>query len=257
MGLGRRKVRLEDEAAWVFNKMVEAYPARPPYPNALISELLLYTRAGVTDEPIRVLDVGAGIGHLALPLAAQGCEVVALEPARRMLSCLETRAEAQGLRLEAVHGTAEALPFEAQRFDLVIVSDALHFLDAELAGREAGRVLAQGGVLALLTCGLSDTPFMQGLVRIMEQAAPRRPRDLTQASVQFFRVAQATVVAERSFTDEHPVDAQILEQILRSISFVGPAMNAERFSDFMKRVRALPATPVWARTFAVRLGIKR
>lgn len=47
--------------------VVEAYPARPPYPSALIAHLV-----GLSgEEPRAVLDVGRGPGDLARPLAAQ------------------------------------------------------------------------------------------------------------------------------------------------------------------------------------------
>src|SRR5690349_2016458 len=103
---GRRKVRVEDSSAWVFNRMADVYSARPPYPLALLDGLVeLAGAAGA-----RVLDVGAGIGHLALPLAARGLHVTAVEPARAMLNELEASARARGLLLTPLLATAEALP---------------------------------------------------------------------------------------------------------------------------------------------------
>ena len=81
MGLGRRRVGLEEPERWVYNRMAEAYAARPAYPNALVSRL--HELAGAA--PAQVLDVGAGIGHLSLPLAQLGHSVRALEPAVAML----------------------------------------------------------------------------------------------------------------------------------------------------------------------------
>ncbi len=255
MGLGRRKIRLEDQAAWVFNKMADAYSARPAYPAALL-DALLERVLKISARP-RVLDLGAGIGHLALPLAERGCEVVALEPAAKMLDVLSKRATAAGLSLSPVHGTAEALPFGDQSFDLVIIADSLHFLDAELTGGEVARVLAPQGTLALVTCEFADTPFMRGVVQTMERAAPRRPRDVSNNAVQLFRTAGVDTLRELRIHDEQPVDVETLERIFGSISFIGPAMNEARFSAFMREIRALPDTPAWARTFNVRLGAKR
>ena len=252
MGLGRRKVRLEDQSAWVFNRMADVYPARPEYPGALIDAL-----AELAGTGRRVLDVGAGIGHLALPLAARGFEVVALEPAQAMLDALAARARERGLSLRTLHATAESMPLADASFDLVIVGDALHFLDAELAGREVGRVLCAGGRLALVGCGLADTPYMRNVVRAMEEAAPRRPRAVANAARQLFKMAMVEEGERRAFTDETCVDAETLERILRSISFIGPAMNPERFAAFSRRIRELPGEPRWARTFELRSGHRR
>lgn len=251
MALGRRKVRLEDQAAWVFNRMADVYPARPAYPAELIDALVDLAPGR------RVLDLGAGIGHLSLPLAERGFDVIAVEPAQAMLEVLATRAQERELRIRAVHATAESLPLDDKSFDLVIVADALHFLDVELAGREVARVLASGGGLGLISCGLGDTPFMRGVVQLMEQAAPRRPRAMAGAVRQFLKMAGVEELPERTFGDETPVDSDTLERILRSISFIGPAMTPERFAEFSRRVRALPGPPLWARTFALRTGRRR
>ncbi len=252
MALGRRKVRLEEQSAWVFNRMADVYPARPEYPGALIDAL-----AELAGTGRRVLDLGAGIGHLALPLAARGFEVVALEPARAMLDVLTARAEEAALSVRTVHGTAESIPLPDASFDLVVVGDALHFLDAELAGREVGRVLCAGGGLGLVGCTLADTPYMQSVVRVMEEAAPRRPRVVTNAARQFFKMAGVAEREPRAFADQHSVDLERLERILRSVSFIGPAMNPERFAAFSRRIRELPGKPHWARTFELRSGQRR
>jgi ubiquinone/menaquinone biosynthesis C-methylase UbiE len=264
MGLGRRKVRLEDQAAWVFNRMADVYPARPAYPVELVDSLaaLASSSRSRAETPAsapgsRVLDLGAGIGHLSLPLAERGFEVVAVEPAQAMLEVLTARAQERALDVRTVHAAAESLPLADASFDLVVVADALHFLDAELAGREVARVLVPGGGLALVACGLGATPFMRRLVQLMEQAAPRRPRAIAGAVVQFLKMAQVEELTELAFEDETPVDQETLERILRSISFIGPAMNAERFSEFVRRLHELPEEPRWARTFTLRTARRK
>ncbi len=263
MGLGRRKISLEHEAAWVFNRMADVYDARPGYPHALLSALAELAHGAAHDIPDapapkpRIADVGAGIGHLALPLAALGFDVVAIEPARAMLERLREAAQTRKLALRTLHATAEALPLESASVDLVIVADALHFLDAERTGSEIGRVLVPGGALAIVTCELAETPFMRGVVSLMQEAAPRRPRDLTKALAQISALAELTLAKTVHCQDQTPVDAETLERILRSISFIGPAMNPARFAAFRARIHALPEAAVWARRFTLRFGRKR
>jgi ubiquinone/menaquinone biosynthesis C-methylase UbiE len=250
LSLGRRKVGLEEQSRWVFNRMAGFYPARPAYPVALLDALA--DLAGPAGS--RIGDLGAGVGHLALPLAERGYEVVAIEPAQEMLEQLRAAAAEKGLALRALHAAAEALPLESASLDLVVIADALHFMDTELTARQIARVLAPRGALALVTCGFGQTPFMRGVVRLMEEAAPRRPRALTQSIVHLSALSGAALTDERHFHDETPIDHPTLERILRSISFIGPAMNEARFAALRQRVHALPEPPSWARTFVLRSG---
>jgi ubiquinone/menaquinone biosynthesis C-methylase UbiE len=247
MGLGRRKVTLEDQDGWIFNRMADVYDARPAYPPALIDTLC----SGLGDAA-RVVDVGAGIGHLSVPLAQRGFRVRAVEPAVAMLERL--RGRAGDLPIEALHGTAEALPVPDACADLVVVADALHFLDAERTGNEIDRVLVPGGTLALVTAELADTPFMQKLVALMAEAAPRRPRAIANTEAQVLSLAGIAETVSTRFEDHAPVDEASLLRILRSISFIGPAMNPERFGAFRERVLALSGERVWSRVLTLRLG---
>jgi SAM-dependent methyltransferase len=250
MSLGRRKVGLDDPTRWVFNRMADVYDARPAYPAALIDALA----ALASSDGRRVGDLGAGIGHVALPLAQRGFDVVAIEPAYAMLEKLEASARARRWAGRAVHAAAEATPLADASLDLAVVADALHFLDAERLATEIARVLAPRGALALVTCELGKTPFMQSLVSLIEEAVPRRPRDLARNIVHVSAITGIHLSRERRFHDETPVDHPTLERILRSISFIGPAMNPARFAAFRARVHGLPGRPTWARTFTLRSG---
>jgi ubiquinone/menaquinone biosynthesis C-methylase UbiE len=249
MGLGRRKVRVSDPEGWVFNKMADVYDARPPYPSALVDALSEFcSRIGP-----RVCELGAGMGHLALPLAARGFSVIAVEPAHAMLERLSRRAREQKLELRAIHATAEQLPLDDGVVDVALIADALHFLDAELTGRELRRVLAPRAALALVTCALGDTPFMRAVVEVMADSAPRKPRQTEASLRQVAALAEVVVAEPLHFRDDVSVDRAALDRILRSISFIGPAMNEERAQSFRSRIHALSLEPVWSRTFTLHL----
>ena len=251
VSLGRRKVGLDDPTRWVFNRMADVYDARPAYPLGLIDALVELAPGR------RVGDLGAGIGHVALPLAERGFDVIAIEPAQAMLDRLRVKARARRLKVRAIHATAEGLPLDDASLDLAVVADALHFLDAELIAQEIARVLSPKGALAIVTCEFGKTPFMRSLVEIIEGAVPRRPRNLQQNLVQVSAITGVRFAPKRQFHDQTPVDADTLERILRSISFIGPAMNPARFAAFRARVHALPGRPAWARTFTLRAGRRR
>jgi ubiquinone/menaquinone biosynthesis C-methylase UbiE len=250
MSIGRRKVALEDSDSWIFNRMVEAYGSRPAYPDDLIEKLAQL--AG--PPPAKVADIGAGIGHLALPLAQRGFEVTAVEPAESMLARLEERARQEGAKLHPVHGVAEQLTLPTAHFDLVLVADALHFLDAERSALELSRILAPRGAMALVTCAFTPTPFMLAVEEIMQDAAPRRPRDVRAMRQQILAVAEVRTEEPVDIVDETPVNSACLEGILRSISFIGPAMNQARYAAFRQRIHQIPHEPIWARTFTLQVG---
>ena len=138
----------------------------------------------------------------------------------------------------------------------MVVADALHFFDVERSAHEIARVLAPGGALALVTCELADTPFMRGVVQRMETTAPRRPRSTAAAITQISALTNVSLAPARVFHDETAVDDGTLERILRSISFIGPAMNPRRFADFHESIRALPPPAIWARTFTLHAGCR-
>jgi ubiquinone/menaquinone biosynthesis C-methylase UbiE len=253
VALGRRKVGLEDASRWVFNRLVEVYDARPPYPAALVDQL-----AALAAPPRnRLLDLGAGTGHLALPLAERGCKVTALEPAASMLARLQLQAAARGLAIATLHASAEAIPLPAASQDLVVIADALHFMDAERTGLELARVLHPGGTCALVRAALADTPYMTHVQALMQNAAPRRPRAVAGTMTQLTRLAGVTLTNEATFEDATPVDPARLEQIVRSISFIGPAMSAERFAAFARELHAIPRPALWARRFTLQWGTRR
>jgi len=247
----RREVRPGDTTRWVFNRIADVYGARPAYPEALLDAI-----AALAPPDGRVGDIGAGTGNVALPLARRGFDVVAVEPAEAMLDQLRATAAERGLSLEALHAAAEALPLETGSLHLAVVADALHFMKLDLVARELHRVLVHRGTLAVVTAEFGATPYMQNVARIIEEASQRRPRRTADAVAQLAALARVSFRPARVFEDQTALEAETLERVVRSLSFVGPAMNAERFAAFRERILALDEKPVWTRRFTLHSGRK-
>lgn len=114
---------------------------RPGYADAAIRWCL----APVSDaRPLRVVDLGAGTGILTGALADLGANVVAVEPDRAMLAELRRRLPG----VEALAGSAEAVPLPDRSADAVLCGQAMHWFDLGRALPEIARVLTPGGVLA-------------------------------------------------------------------------------------------------------------
>jgi SAM-dependent methyltransferase len=104
---------------------------------ALIGRLLRHRRAPAST----ILDVGCGTGYLAESLARPGVRVVAMDLHRRDLVRLRA-----GARVDAVVGSATALPVASGVADVTLALDVLEHADDAAAMREMSRVLKPGGI---------------------------------------------------------------------------------------------------------------
>lgn len=232
IGVSRRSVRVSDPSRWVFNRLAADYRLRPGYPPALAARLLdVAGGAGA-----HIADLGAGTGHLAIPLARLGARVHAVEPARAMLDLLA--ADALGLPLEPVHAAAEETGLPAGAFDLVLLADALQWVDPERGGREIARLLAPGGALAVVVPTLADTPFLRALRERLAAANPKaRPRPPPVALL--CSVAGLPPPAQERFPDEAILDDEALCAVVRSLSYAGPALGPDALDRLLADARAL------------------
>ncbi len=94
-----------------------------------------------------LLDVGGGTGALAVKLGqALNCTVTVLDPTPEMLRYIPDRTP-----VHAVVGTAESMPFAADSFDGIVVTDAFHhFRDQAAAVNEFARVVRPGGCVLIV-----------------------------------------------------------------------------------------------------------
>ncbi len=99
---------------------------------------------------LRVLDVGCGDGAYSIHAARLGARVTGLDISPAMLDAARHRADAAGVSIEWREGRAEALPFPAASFDIIMAVTVLCFVpDAAAAVREMARVLQPGGILVI------------------------------------------------------------------------------------------------------------
>lgn len=98
------------------------------------------------DEHRSALDVGCGEGRFCRMLEASGIQAIGIDPTHVLVDEARRRDPAGDYRL----GSAEALPFEAARFDLVVSYLTLvDIADFRAAIREMCRVLKPAGSLLI------------------------------------------------------------------------------------------------------------
>ena len=123
-----------------FDQAAEVYErSRPEYPQAAVDWLV---PAGART----VLDLGAGTGKLTRALTARGLEVFAVDPSPNMLSQLRTAVPEATVSV----GSAEDIPLADASVDAVVVAQAWHWVDQDVALPSVARVLRPGGTLGLV-----------------------------------------------------------------------------------------------------------
>jgi ubiquinone/menaquinone biosynthesis C-methylase UbiE len=106
--------------------------------------------AAPAGRPLRLLDLGCGMGGFAVAAARAGAQVTALDynPAYAAITAL--RAAQYDLRLPVAVAAGETLPLPAARFDAATCWDVLeHVQHPDQLLAELARVLQPGGVLLL------------------------------------------------------------------------------------------------------------
>ena len=123
-----------------FGSVAEEYDrGRPSYP----AEAVAWLSGG---EAKVVLELGAGTGKLTRQLVDAGHAVFATDPDEAMLEVLRQRVP----EVSARTASAEEIPANDRSVDVVVVAQAFHWFDHELALAEIARVLKPGGHVALV-----------------------------------------------------------------------------------------------------------
>jgi ubiquinone/menaquinone biosynthesis C-methylase UbiE len=123
-----------------FGTVAEAYDrGRPAYP----AEAVAWLTGG---EAKVVLELGAGTGKLTRQLVDAGHAVFATDADEAMLEVLRERVP----EVSAKVATAEDIPANDRSVDVVVVAQAFHWFDHELALPEIARILKPGGHVALV-----------------------------------------------------------------------------------------------------------
>ena len=117
---------------------------RPSYPDAVV-EAVCAAIGGAGGA--WAADIGAGTGIFTRQLAERGIRVIAIEPSTSMLGQMDERLVS---RVRRVAGTAERTALADASVDLVTFAQSFHWVNPPYALAEIGRILGQGGVLALV-----------------------------------------------------------------------------------------------------------
>jgi len=145
--------------------VAQAYQHRPPYP-AEVFEIL---GGLITDEPRDVLDLGAGEGALARPLAAMTDHVDhvdAVDISAAMIEAGRARPGGRRLNLRWITGAAETAPLGGP-YALVTAGASMHWMRWEQTLSRLAGVMTDHAYLAIAEHNPSASPWEEGLTEII------------------------------------------------------------------------------------------
>ncbi|MFC5729160.1 MULTISPECIES: class I SAM-dependent methyltransferase [Nocardioides] len=189
-----------------FGSVAEAFDrGRPGYPRDAAVWL-------TGDQPLSVLELGAGTGKLTEQLVALGHDVHATDPDPRMLDRLIARLP----EIRVSQTSAEEIPAADATFDVVVAADCYQWFDHEKALPEIARVLRRGGSLSLVR-NLRDEriPWVKRLGNLIgHHTTGEGAGDALDSSPYFGPVDEA------SFKQWQVINRSSVQDLVRSISHV-------------------------------------
>jgi len=208
---------------------------RPGYPPEAVAWLRQVLGVGPGSK---VLEVGGGTGKFIPTLKECGGEIIALEPIDEMREQL-VRAHPD---VEALPGTATAIPLPDCSVDAVVCAQAFHWFATPEAVTEMRRVLVPRRTLGLIWNGRDESvPWVAALSRITDRYEGDTPRYLTGAWRSAFPAPGLDFIDERHVRNDHvgKPEQVVLKRAL-SISFIA-GLPADRRRAVEQEVRAFIA----------------
>ena len=129
------------------------------------------------NKEMRLLDVACGTGVVALTASRAGALVEGIDLTPELISRANENSKIMGLDANFIEGDAEFLPYEDQKFDVVVSQYGHMFAPRpDVVTNELARVLKPGGTLAFSTW--PKELFMGKFFKLIEDFSPPLPTEV-------------------------------------------------------------------------------
>ncbi len=185
-------------------------------------------------KPTRILDLGCGVGHNTVPLAAAfpEAETVGIDIGAAQLRYAHLRAEGLGHAVRFVQDNAEHTRFADASFDLVVSQIVLHETSPEAAARiiaESRRLLRPGGVAVHIEVPLrsDDVDEFQQFMWMWEEYYNAEP------NIAWVLDADLVAVAEAAGLTDVQMGYQAIPQAGATTSAFTPERTLSQFAHWL------------------------
>ena len=231
-----------DQLAAVFGHpgVADAYQHRPPYP----AEVFDILERIITGRPRRVLDLGAGEGALARPLAGRVDHVDALDISAAMIEAGRRRPGGGRPGLRWIVGAAQTAELGGP-YALVTAGASLHWMSWAPTLARLPAAMTDHAVLAIVEHGPYDLPWRAELAEVIARHSRspgydpgfRLPDAL--AAEGLFEITGRATTAPMSF--RQPVES-FVEQFHSTASLAREWMSGEESAAFDQAITDIVAS---------------
>ncbi|HZX04445.1 class I SAM-dependent methyltransferase [Kribbella sp.] len=152
--------------------VAEAYQHRPPYPDEVFDRLLDL----ITDAPRRVLDIGAGEGAIARPLAPRVEHVDAIDFSQPMVDVGRQRPGGDHPNLRWQVNPIETADLDGP-YALVTAGASIHWMPWEVTFARIVPHLTPNAQLVVIEHGPVDEPWMGDVVPVIQRHSRKQNHD--------------------------------------------------------------------------------
>jgi SAM-dependent methyltransferase len=233
----QRPERAELAATFAHHGVAAAYRHRPPYP----AEVFGILERLVTDRPRAVLDLGAGEGALARPLASLLDQVDALDISAAMVEAGRRRPGGGQPNLRWIVGPAETAELGGP-YALVTAGASLHWMSWPRTLPRVAATMTAHACLAIVEHGPHELPWRHELAEVIARHSRSPGYDQGFSLADALSATGLFALAGRASTEpvlfRQPVP-EYVEQFHSTASLARELMPADEAAEFGQAISAL------------------